>query len=446
MARARAHHSCWRWSRLQVIGAGLILSSLLLGGAVEVFAQGRSLTVTPYERKFKIAIQPFVGDSTSSNAVGARIASIISSDLDFTGIFQPLNPDAFLEDPGKVMNINFDTWRNVGAEALVKGSVVQEPGGRIAVEARIFDVYKGRRVVGKRYRADARHARKMAHKVANEIFKYFTGDEGVFDSQIVYAGKPNSQSKEIFVADFDGSNRRQISRNGSINNLPKWSPGGNLLCFISYKHGHPTLYTIGRGSSGARPLRVSSTIYKGVWAPRGGDLLVAGRVGAGNTEIIRLSRDGKVAKKLTNHPAIDSMPGFSPDGSKLAFVSDRTGTPQLYLMNLDGSGQRRISFQGGYNVNPEWSPRGDRIAYAGMVGGRFNIYTMKPDGSDVVQLTSGGTNEYPSWSPNGRQLAYQSGRGSSSAIYVINANGSNKRRIIGAPSGATAPHWSGHIP
>ncbi len=417
-----------------------------VGGPAEALAQGRSLVVTPYERKFKIAIQPFVEQGAGSAATGKQIAGVVSSDLDFTGIFQPLNPNSFLEDPGQVLNIDFETWRLIGAEALVKGSVTEEGGGRIAVEARIFDVYKGQRVVGKRYRGPSRHWRKMAHKVANEVFKYFTGDEGVFDSQIVYAGKPHSSSKEIFVADFDGSNVRQISRNGSINNFPNWSPDGNRLCFISFKQRHPTLYTIGRGSRGARPVRSSSVIYKGIWSPFGGDMVVAGRVGSGNTEIMRLSADGGTATRLTNHPAIDTMPNWSPDGSKLAFVSDRTGTPQIYLMNPDGSGQRRISFQGSYNVNPVWSPREDRLAYAGMVGGRFNIFTMKPDGSDVVQLTSSGNSEYPSWSPNGRQIAFQSGRGPGVAIYVVNANGTNLRRIIGAPAGATAPHWSGHIP
>lgn len=431
--------------RLVAIAMAALIPAVLLAWVSEADAQ-RKLEVTPYERKFKIAIQPFVGSGGAAAETGGKITRVVSSDLDFTGIFQPLNPNSFLEDPGQTTSIDYETWRNIGAEALVKGRIVDEGGGRISVEARIYDVYKGRRVVGKRYRGEARHARKMAHRVANEIFKYFTGDEGVFDSQIVYAGKPTSRVKEIFVADFDGSNRRQISRNGSINNLPKWAPSGNRIAFISYKHGQPTLYTINRGARGARAVRPSSTIYKGVWSPGGGEMLVAGRVGTGNTEILRLSLDGRSVTRLTNRPAIDSMPSWSPDGSRIAFVSDRTGTPQIYMMNPDGTGQRRISFQGGYNVNPEWSPRGDRIAYAAMVGGRFNIMTMRPDGSNVVQLTSAGNSEYPSWAPNGRQLAFQAGRGAGTAIYIINANGTNRRRIIDAPAGATAPHWSGHIP
>ena len=437
---------CLIRQRLAIRGALALLACaghLLL--AAQASAQ-RRLEVTPEERKFKIAIQPFVGDSAGTSGTGSEIARVVSSDLDFTGIFQPLNPNSFLEDPGETLRVDFDTWRVLGAEALVKGRVVDEGGGRIAVEARIYDVYKGRRVVGKRYRGASQYSRKMAHKVANEIFKYFTGDEGVFDSQITYAGKPTSRAKEVFVADFDGSNRRQITRNASINNLPKWAPGGNRIAFISFKKGQPTLYTINRGTSGAGPVRPSSVIYKGSWAPHGNELVVAGRVGSGNTEVLRLSLNGASVSRLTNNPAIDSMPAYSPDGSKIAFVSDRTGTPQIYLMNPDGSGQRRISFQGGYNVNPEWTPRGDRIAYAGMVGGRFNIMTMRPDGSDVQQLTSSGNCEYPTWAPNGRQLAFQQGRGASTAIYVINANGANLRRIIDAPAGATAPDWSGHIP
>ena len=104
-----------------------LLPAVLLGPAT-ASAQRRSLVVTPYERKFKIAIQPFVGDSPGPTATGSRIAQVISSDLDFTGIFQPLNPNAFLEDARKIENIDFAQWQSIGAEALVKGSVTPEDG------------------------------------------------------------------------------------------------------------------------------------------------------------------------------------------------------------------------------------------------------------------------------------------------------------------------------
>ena len=409
-------------------------------------AQRRSLVVTPYERKFKIAIQSFVGDSVEANATGSRITQVISNDLDFTGIFQPLNPNAFLEDARTVDGIDFTGWQAIGAEALVKGSVTPEGGGMISVETRIFDVYKGSRVVGKRYRGPESEWRKIAHRIANEIFKYFTGDEGVFDTQITYAGKPNRRVKEVYVADFDGANVVQVTRNNSINNYPNWSREAGRICFTSFKSGRPTLFAIGRGGRGARALRPSSTILQGAWSPVSNELAVAGQVGVGNSEILRLSPDGSSFVRLTSHPSIDTSPSWSPDGGKILFVSDRSGSPQIFVMNADGSGQRRISYQGAYNVHPVWSPKGERIAYAGMVGGHFDIFTMRPDGTDVVQLTSTGNNEYPSWAPNGRQIVFQSGRGAGTAIYVINANGSNLRPIIRAPGGATAPTWSGHIP
>ncbi|MEJ0061393.1 MAG: hypothetical protein WDM79_18320 [Terricaulis sp.] len=86
-------------------------------------------------------------------------------------------------------------------------------------------------------------------------------------------------------------------------------------------------------------------------------------------------------RRLTNNPAIDTGPSFAPDGSQIAFESDRGGSQQIYVMNADGSRQRRISFGDGRYATPVWSPRGDLIAFTRQSGGRFSIGVMRPDGS-----------------------------------------------------------------
>ena len=97
-------------------------------------------------------------------------------------------------------------------------------------------------------------------------------------------------------------------------------------------------------------------------------------------EIYTVGSDGRDLRRLTNNRAIDVSPSWSPDGSRIAFVSDRTGSPQIYVMNADGSDQRRLTFQGSYNTNPAWSPDGRWIAYETRVEGQFDIWLIDPDG------------------------------------------------------------------
>ena len=92
-------------------------------------------------------------------------------------------------------------------------------------------------------------------------------------------------------------------------------------------------------------------------------------------------------KRLTQDGAIDVSPSWSPDGQKIAFVSNRAGSPQIYIMNHEGGNVRRLTYDGGYNTSPAWSPKGDKIAYEKRVSGSFQIYTIREDGSDSTPLT-----------------------------------------------------------
>jgi len=127
---------------------------------------------------------------------------------------------------------------------------------------------------------------------------------------------------------------------------------------------------------------------------------------------------------------------------QIAFVSDRLGKPQIFVMNADGSAVRRLTTSGGYNVNPRWSPKGDRIAYSRMTGGGFNIFTIAPDGSSDTQLTTDGNNENPSWSADGRLICFSSKRGSGAGVYVMRADGSGQTKVSQGKGAFFQPVWS----
>jgi TolB protein len=127
---------------------------------------------------------------------------------------------------------------------------------------------------------------------------------------------------------------------------------------------------------------------------------------------------------------------------QIAFVSDRLGKPQIFVMGANGTSARRLTLSGSYNVNPHWSPKGDRIAYARLLGGSFQIFSINTDGSGDTQLTTAGSNENPAWSPDGRFITFSSKRGGVEAIYIMRADGSGQTRVSQGKGNSNQPAWS----
>jgi len=148
--------------------------------------------------------------------------------------------------------------------------------------------------------------------------------------------------------------------------------------------------------------------------------------------------------RLTSAPSIETAPSFSPDGTRIVFESDRSGTPQLYIMPASGGEAQRISFGQGRYGTPVWSPRGDLIAFTKQSKGRFHIGVMRTDGSEERLLTASFLDEGPTWSPNGRVIMFtretQGAQGSAS-LYSVDITGRNLRQVP-TTTGASDPSWS----
>jgi TolB protein len=403
---------------------------------------------SPLQKKIPIAIPSFLneGGDGANQSMGKNLAEILNNALSFSGLFQGLDPAVFLQDPEKMgvkkAEIKFSEWRFLGADLLVRGSY-QIQGEQLGLVIRLFDVIQQKLLLKKTYTNDLSAARQTILTFADEMMLHLTGELGIFHTQIAFVGNATGK-KEIYLADFDGSNIRQMTRDQDLNLAPAWSPDGKKIAYVGYKRGNPDLYTmdlitkVGEPISMRPGLNIAPTYY-----PKGGKL-AATLSFTGNPEIYLLDTRGEILQQLTISWSIDVSPSWSPDGQKLAYVSNRAGKPQIYLLDLSTKRSTRLTFEGDYNTSPAWSPRGDRILYAGLHDGRFDIFMINPDGSELRQLTGGeGNNENPCWSPDGRLILFQSDRRGTPNLWVMQANGMDQRRLgLNLGESQTEPDWS----
>jgi TolB protein len=437
-----------RWLRCVVL---FIAANLLIGSVVCLAQSDKDQyeyidISNPFLRKIPLAVPLFKNANRTGEAkrLSDSSADLLAASLEFTGYFKLLDRGAFLFDPQKdgilTPQINFANWTVIGAELLITGSF-KESGDNITMELRLFDTFKARRIIGKKYTGKKADQRRMIHRFCSEVIKYLTGKPGVFGSKIAFVST-GSGNKEIYSCAFDGYNPHQMTRNHSISLFPAWSSDGRYLAYTSYKKGKPDLFIKNLAEVQETTINKKGLNITPAWVP-GKFELAATLSFSGDQEIYLLTGSGKVIKRLTNLRGIDVSPTWSPDGKKFAFVSNRSGSPQVYVQDLASGKVRRLTYEGNYNTQPNWSPQGDKIAFASVVDGRRNIIVMGFDGRGLLQLThESGDNEAPAWSPDGSLIAFSSNREGPFRIYVMTAFGTDQRRLLVMTGEQTNPKWS----
>jgi TolB protein len=426
-------------------------AALAAGAAVPARAQLTIDMTRPSFEPVPIAIVDFAGDR-----VGAEIANVVRNDLQNSGLFRSIPPSAFIQrDVDANSAPRFPDWRSVGAAGLVVGQV-QSGGGNIKVDFRLWDVVVGQQATGLSFNSQPGNWRRLAHIIADAIYKRVTGEDGYFDTRVAYvseSGPANARVKRIAIMDQDGANNRYVTDGRTIALTPRFSPTLQEIVYMAYgeDRGPPRVYLQNVDSS-RRELLGN---FPGMsFAPRfspDGTKVVMSISADGNSDLYEMDVRGRALRRLTNTPAIDTSPCYSNDGSQIVFNSDRGGSQQLYVMGAGGGGERRISFGEGRYATPVWSPRGDYIAFTKIGAGGFGIGVMRTDGSGERMLASGFLVEGPTWAPNGRVLMFfrgnpsSGGRAGSVGLYQIDITGRFERQVP-TPGDASDPAWSPLIP
>jgi TolB protein len=376
------------------------------------------------------------------------------NDLDVSGVVELVSKSFYpLQTPGQPMEVNFIAWNAPppNAAMLAFGSLGAS-SGRLTVQAWLYDVKNTQspQVLGKQYAdtpTDA-NARMMAHKFADEIISRLGGGiNGIAESQIYFVSDRTGH-KEIWAMDYDGSNQHQVTHLASISLSPRISPDGSRLAFSSMtKSG----WQIMMYSMDLNRL-VSFPHYKGTnlspaWSGDGMKLAFS-TSSPGAPEICVTDASGGNLHIVTTAKGPDVSPVWNrKTNSQIAFVSGRTGLPQIYTMESDGTNLQRMTDQG-YAVSPNWSPNGQFLAFAWVrhygpgEPGASDLYLMDIASKQWVQMThDGGRNDFPSWSPDGRHIVFQSNRSGTEQIWSMLADGTKVQQLTFSGHN-TQPNWS----
>ena len=310
---------------------------------------------------------------------------------------------------------------------------------------------------------DLSQDRRFIHQVSDRIHKALFGTEGIASTRIMYTLKTRSNSQwasDIWESDYDGANAQRIVQGAGYCVTPIYVPpkvgmtSGSLF-YVSYLNGQPKIYysSIKEGKGHRFSLMRGNQLMPALSRQRDRVAFISDTTGNPDLFIaefdVQTGKSNKPQQIFTARQAVQGTPSFSPDGKQLAFVSNKDGAPRIYVMNIPAPGAnvkdlspKLISKQNRESTAPSWSPDGTKLAYCAMTNGIRQIWIYDFEKGEERQLTQGqGNKENPSWAPNSLHVVFNSTSPNDNELYLINLNDPKAQKISAGPGEKRYPNW-----
>ncbi|MGB1235372.1 MAG: Tol-Pal system beta propeller repeat protein TolB [Planktomarina sp.] len=429
----------------------LVLISMIIGWVSVAQAQNTPLRIEITEgviEPLTFAVPQFQAETPDAGPIASELGRVIAADLEGTGLFREIPATSFIAQRSTFAEpVKYPDWRAINVQAMVTGAVAVQ-GGQVTVKFRVYDIISGAELgTGLQLVGSTNAVRRVAHKVADQLYSRITGEGPYFDSRVVFVserGPKDNRQKRLAIMDYDGANIQFLTDSSAIVLAPRFSADGGRVLYTSFQTGQPQIFMVDVASVQRRllPTPEGGMAFSPRFSPNGSRVVYSLALN-GNTDIYLMDVETARSARLTSAPSIETAPSFSPDGSQIVFESDRSGTQQLYIMPTTGGEPRRISFGEGRYGTPVWSPRGDLVAFTKQTKGRFGIGVMRIDGSEERLLSASFLDEGPTWSPNGRVIMFTretQGPSGAPALYSVDITGRNLKPV-GLSGPASDPTW-----